>query len=47
MMRKIVGIGILCIALGMLLMLLVRDRLAGFLVMAILSAAGYFCLSDQ
>lgn len=46
-MRKMAGIGILCIALGMFLMLLVRDRMAGFLLIVILSAAGYFCLCDR
>ena len=41
-MKKIAGIGILCMAFGMLLMLLIRDRIVGFLVMAVLAAAGYF-----
>lgn len=45
-MKKIAGIGILCMAFGMLLMLLIRDRIVGFLVMAVLAAAGYFCFCE-
>gem|GEM_PF-5899745 len=46
-MRKIAGIGIFCMVLGMFLTLLIRDRLASFLVMVVLSVAGYFCISDR
>ena len=45
-MRKIAGIGILCMAFGMFLMLLVRDRLVGLLLILVLAAAGYFCLTE-
>ena len=45
-MRKIAGVGIFCIVFGMFLGLLVRDRLASFLIMAVLGIAGYFCISD-
>ena len=36
-MRRIAGVGMICISLGMFLQLLIRDRLAGFLVMVILA----------
>ena len=46
-MRRIAGVGMICISLGMFLQLLIRDRLAGFLVMVILALAGWLCFSDQ
>lgn len=45
-MRKVAGVGILGIALGMFLMFLIRDRLAGLVFIVVLSAAGYFCICD-
>lgn len=45
-MRKVAGAVILGIALGMFLMFLIRDRLAGLVFMAVLGAAGYFCICD-
>ncbi len=46
-MRKIIGLGILCMALGLFVALLVRDRIAIFFVMLVLSLAGYACLRDD
>lgn len=45
-MRKVAGVGILGIALGMFLMFLIRDRLAGLVFIVVLSVAGYFCICD-
>ena len=46
-MRKIIGAGMLCIAVGMFLMLLIRDRMAGFLVLLLLGIAGFFNLYED
>lgn len=45
-MRKAVGIAILGMTLGMFLMLLVRDRLVGLILIIILGMAGYVCTFD-
>lgn len=46
-MRKFVGLGILCMAAGLFVALLVRDRIAIFFVMLVLSTAGYACIRDD
>ena len=45
-MRKLAGFGFACIAFGMFLALLVRDRVAIFFMIVILASAGYFCFFD-
>ena len=46
-MKRIIGLIIFFISLGMLLMLLIHNRLVGLIVMAVLMVAGYYCFSDS
>lgn len=46
-MRKVAGIGIMGVVTGIFLMILIRDRLVGLVLMAVLGAAGYFCICDK
>lgn len=45
-MRKIFGLVVFFIAVGMLLMLIVHNRLVGLIIIALLLFAGYNCFSD-
>lgn len=46
-MRKIIGVIVFLIAIGMLLMLIIHNRLVGFIVIALLLFAGYNCFCDN
>ena len=46
-MRKIAGLIIFFMAIGMLLMLVIHNRLTGLLIIALLLFAGYNCFCDD
>lgn len=46
-MRKIVGLIIFFVAIGMLLMLFIHNRLTGLIIIALLLFAGYNCFYDD
>ncbi|MCD7836825.1 MAG: hypothetical protein LUG83_09320 [Lachnospiraceae bacterium] len=45
-MRKMIGMVIFCIAIGMLLMVMIHNRLVGLIIVALLLFAGYNCFCD-
>lgn len=45
-MRRALGMGIFFMALGIFIMLLVRDRLAGIILIGVLLLAAYACICD-
>lgn len=45
-MRKAIGVAIFFMALGIFVMLLVRDRFVGLILIAVLCLAGYACVFD-
>ena len=47
LMRKIAGLIIFFMAIGMLLMLVIHNRLTGLLIIALLLFAGYNCFCDD
>lgn len=46
-MRKLIGLGAFLIAIGMLLMLITRNRLIGLLIIALLLFIGYNCFCGE
>jgi len=45
-MRKLVGIAAILVAIGMLLMLLLSNRLLGIIIIGLLIFVGYSCYGD-
>lgn len=44
--KKIVGLAVFFIAIGMLLMVIVNNRFIGLIIIALLLFVGYYCFSD-
>lgn len=45
-MKKIIGLSVFFVAIGMLIMVMVHNRLIGLLIIALLLFVGYNCFCD-
>lgn len=44
--KKIIGLVVFFVAIGMLLMVIVNNRFIGLIIIALLLFVGYYCFSD-